>query len=49
MIKNIFLCSIILLALNACSRDREDLKSPCAGNEKSPCGPRKAVNNWWVS
>jgi len=45
----IILCAAILLTLNACSREREDLKSPCAGNEKSPCGPRREVNNSWVS
>lgn len=34
----------------ACAESkREDLKSPCVGAEDSPCGPRRAINNWWLT
>jgi hypothetical protein len=28
--------------------EREDLTSPCAGTEGSPCGPKRSVNAWWL-
>jgi hypothetical protein len=34
--------------LQACSSTHPDLKSPCAGNAGSPCGPRHPVNDWWL-
>lgn len=37
-----------LLILSACSAARPDLKSPCVGVENSPCGPHRAVNDWWL-
>ncbi len=42
--------TIALLAglLQACSSTHPDLKSPCAGNAGSPCGPRHPVNDWWL-
>ena len=34
-----------LLVLSACGPEKvEVLKSPCAGIEGSPCGPKRAVN-----
>jgi hypothetical protein len=44
------MCVIVLaMPLAACSGEREDMKSPCVGNEDSPCGPRRAVNDWWLA
>jgi hypothetical protein len=44
------LCLITLvLPITACSGEREDMKSPCVGTEDSPCGPRRAVNDWWLA
>ncbi len=45
----IFTLLISLGGLTGCSKDREDLKSPCVGTDDSPCGPRKNVNDWWLS
>ncbi len=43
------LLAIVLLVMpSACSKKREDLKSPCVGAEDSPCGPRRPVNDWWM-
>jgi len=40
----------LLLALSACESSRvELLKSPCTGIEDSPCGPKRPVNEWWMS
>jgi hypothetical protein len=38
-------------SLTACGDvgEREDLTSPCVGLEGSPCGPRRAVNDWWLT
>lgn len=45
-----FLCLMMLaIPLAGCSGEREELKSPCVGNEGSPCGPRHPVNNWWLT
>jgi hypothetical protein len=44
--------TLILLALGllaACSTPHTDMKSPCAGNDGSPCGPRRPVNDWWLN
>jgi hypothetical protein len=37
--------------LSACGDigEREDLKSPCVGLEGSPCGPKRSVNDWWLT
>ena len=37
-----------LLLVAGCSGSRADLKSPCVGIENSPCGPHRAVNDWWM-
>jgi hypothetical protein len=41
---------IVCGGLTACGDvgEREDLKSPCAGIEGSPCGEKRAVNAWWL-
>ena len=44
----IFLTFAMLGLLMACSNPRTDLKSPCAGADGSPCGPRRPVNDWWL-
>ena len=36
-------CTILF---SSCTNKTEDIKSPCVGIEKSPCGPKKPVNNW---
>lgn len=47
MLKRIFIAAM-LLALPACSTGHvDDLKSPCAGIEGSPCVHRP-VNDWWL-
>lgn len=39
---------LVLFALAACDREKvEVLKSPCAGVDGSPCGPKRPVNDWW--
>ncbi len=47
------LFSLLLVcgSLAACGDlgEREDLTSPCAGTDGSPCGPRRAVNDWWLT
>lgn len=52
-LKNILTYGALLMGLtmlSACSdHDKEQLKSPCAGTEDSPCGPRRPVNDWWLS
>lgn len=45
-------CMLSLLCLlSACgdAGEREDLKSPCVGLEGSPCGPKRSVNDWWLT
>ena len=37
----------VLVALSACSTKVPDLKSPCAGADGDPCGPKRNVNDWW--
>lgn len=38
---------IALLALTACGTEKiEVLKSPCAGLEDGPCGPKRPANEW---
>ena len=49
---NMWRIAMICLAMvlvSACSNAREDLKSPCVGAEDSPCGPKRAVNDHWLS
>jgi hypothetical protein len=48
-IRNVLMLGVLLGALAACSTPHPDLKSPCAGNEGSPCGPRHPVNDWWLN
>jgi hypothetical protein len=44
----LILCASFLLT--ACSSgEREDLRSPCAGVEGSPCGDKRPVNDWWLA
>lgn len=45
MKKLIFIALLGMLA--ACSNAVEDLKSPCVGNDGSPCA-RRAPNNQWL-
>lgn len=47
-IRHIIVTAMVLGLLSACSFPRSDLKSPCAGNAGSPCGPRVPVNDWWL-
>jgi hypothetical protein len=53
MWKKLFLVLLVLLtfqSLQACSSiQRPDLKSPCVGADGSPCGPKRRVNDWWLS
>lgn len=37
----------LVLAVAACSGRSEDLRSPCAGIDGSPC-VRRPVNDWWM-
>jgi hypothetical protein len=41
---------LILILLStftlACSKNNEDLKSPCVSLDNGPCGPKKPVNVW---
>ena len=49
MLRTILLLAM-LMSLQACdSFTRSDLKSPCVGAEGSPCGPKRHVNDWWIS
>ncbi len=40
---------VLSVMVTACSSKREDLKSPCVGLEDSPCGPKRSVNDWWLT
>ncbi len=40
--------TLMLGVLAACQAPHTELKSPCAGTEGSPCGPRHPVNDWWL-
>lgn len=44
--KHILLAVLILLplTLGACSSKYPDLKSPCAGADGNPCGPKRNAN-----
>jgi hypothetical protein len=46
MIKKIFILTTLILLASCFGPKGEDLKSPCVGLEKSPCGPKKPVNSW---
>ena len=48
MFTRILLIALFVLPLQACDFSRPDLKSPCAGTEGSPCGPKRSVNDWWL-
>jgi hypothetical protein len=41
------LIGVMLTLLPACSSKSPDLKSPCVGNDNSPC-VRRPVNDWWL-
>lgn len=43
----LLLVGMMLAMLSACSQPVEDLKSPCVGNDGSPCA-RRPVNDWWA-
>lgn len=47
-ISRILMATIMLGLLAACSIPHPDMKSPCVGNDGSPCGPRRDVNGWWL-
>ena len=49
MVKYVVCLVMLALPLTACSGERKDMKSPCAGTEGSPCGPHKPVNAWWLA
>lgn len=45
--KTIMLMGAVALALSACGSEKvEVLKSPCAGIDGSPCGPKRPVNGF---
>ncbi len=46
---NVLLLIVVLVAPVACTKKREDLKSPCVGADDSPCGPHRSVNDWWMT
>lgn len=48
MLTRILIISLLVLPLQACDYARPDLKSPCAGADGSPCGPKRSVNDWWL-
>ncbi|MFO0456639.1 MAG: hypothetical protein ACK5ZH_03640 [Alphaproteobacteria bacterium] len=44
-----FTAALALLLLAACESEKvEVMKSPCAGLEGSPCGPKRPANEWWL-
>lgn len=47
-ISHVVTAVLMLGVLSACTLPKSDLKSPCAGAEGSPCGPRVPVNDWWL-
>jgi len=47
-IRNMLFLAAVMGLLTACVAPHSDLKSPCAGTEGSPCGPRHPVNDWWM-
>ena len=47
--KAMCLIAASLALLSACDTEKVDLlKSPCAGADGSPCGPKRDVNGWWL-
>lgn len=43
---------MIVLAMTmvvGCSKQRDDLRSPCVGTDDSPCGVKRSVNAWWLA
>jgi hypothetical protein len=48
-LRNVLTAAMLLGLLAACSLPHSDLKSPCAGADGSPCGPRIPVNDWWLN
>jgi len=48
--KKVLFAVVVLAAfsVSACTREVPELKSPCVGAEKSPCGPRIPVNDQWL-
>ncbi len=48
MWKPVLLLAATLAMLAACDTEKVDvMKSPCAGIDGSPCGPKRDVNGWW--
>lgn len=44
-----FTAALALFLLAGCASEKvEVMKSPCAGLEGSPCGPKRPVNAWWL-
>jgi len=43
----VLLVVLALTLLPACSNKEPDLKSPCVGDDGSPCA-RRPVNDWWL-
>jgi len=48
-LRNLLMAALMAGLLAACTLPHSDLKSPCAGDDGSPCGPRRPVNDWWLS
>jgi len=47
--KKFFILSLLSLLLSCSGGKVLDIKSPCVSNDDGPCGPRKAVNDWWLN
>ena len=46
--KKIILILSFLALISSCSSKTIDIKSPCVSNDGGPCGPKKAINDWWI-
>ena len=40
---------LFTVTLSGCAKDRVDMKSPCVGLDDSPCGPKRNVNDGWLT
>lgn len=49
MLRIILIAAALLTMTAGCSKERDDLRSPCVGAEGSPCGPTRNVNAWWMA
>ena len=46
--KKVILILSFFALISSCSTKVVDVKSPCVSKEDGPCGPRKAINDWWL-